>query len=300
LTTISKNPGIHMTTDDAKINDVSDTALWVAYYRACETARPDSLFSDPLARVLIGERGEQIAAYMKSTARYTEWAVIIRTVIIDNYINDLIKDGVDTIINLGAGMDTRPYRMTLPKTLRWIEVDYPHIIAHKESTLKSETPSCQLTRIAVDLSNDNERKKLFGELASQSGKALIITEGVIPYLSEDQTAALACDLFDQPNFVYWIAEYFAPEVYRYLQTRRQSEKMKNAPFQFFPINWFGFFERNGWKPRTIRYTSEESIRLNRAVPMPWFAFLFKLLASKAVIEKSKKMTGYIVFEKINR
>jgi len=286
-----------MTNSDVKINDVSDTALWVAYYRARETQRPDALFQDPLARVLIGERGKKIAEHMQSTARYTEWAVVIRTVIIDDYINNLLKEGIDTVINLGAGMDTRPYRMTLPKTLRWIEVDYPHIVAHKDNTLKSEAPTCQLTRIAADLSNDGERKKLFLELGQQCGKALIITEGVIPYLSEDQTAALARDLLEQSNFVYWIAEYFSPDVYRYLQTRQQARKMQNAPFQFFPINWFGFFERNGWKPKSIRYTSEESLRLNRPVPMPWFARLFMLFANEAMIEKSKKMTGYVLFEK---
>jgi len=288
-----------MTNSDATINDVSDTALWVAYYRAKETARTDALFKDPLASKLIGERGKKIAEHMQSTARYTEWSVIIRTVIIDDYINDLVKEGIDTVINLGAGMDTRPYRMSLPSSLRWIEVDYPHIIAHKDDTLKSEKPTCQLTRIAVDLSDDSERKKLFSELSKQSGKALIITEGVVPYLTEDQTAALARDLLEQPTFVHWITEYFSPEVYRYLQTRRQVTKMQNAPFQFFPINWLGFFERNGWKPKTIRYTTEESMRLHRAVPMPWFAFIFKLLASKAMIEKSKKMTGYILFEKVN-
>jgi len=286
-----------MTNSDVQIKDVSDTALWVAYYRARETERPDALFQDSLARLLIGERGRKIADYMKSTARYTEWAVVIRTVIIDDYINSLIKEGVDTVINLGAGMDTRPYRMALPKTLRWIEVDYPHIIAHKEATLKSERPGCQLTRIAADLSDDNERRKLLAELGHQGGKALIITEGVIPYLTEDQTATLARDLFEQSNFVYWITEYFSPDVYRYLQTRRQATKMQNAPFQFFPINWLGFFERNGWQPKTIRYTSEESLRLNRPVPMPWFAYLFMMFASKAMIEKSKKMTGYILFEK---
>jgi len=284
-------------TNDAKINDVSDTALWVAYYRACETVRPDGLFQDHLARVLIGERGVKIAAHMKSTARYTEWSVVIRTVIIDDYVNSLIQEGIDTVINLGAGMDTRPYRMALPKQLQWIEVDYPNIIRHKDNLLKFETPTCQVTRIAVDLSNDNERKKLFLELGRHCGRALIITEGVIPYLSEDQTTALARDLFEQPKFAYWIAEYFSPEVYRYLQNGRQLKKMQNAPLQFFPINWFGFFERNGWRPKTIRYTAEESLRLHRSMPMPWFAFLFKLLASKAMIEKSKKMTGYVIFEK---
>ena len=40
---------------------ISDTALWVAVYRARETDRPDALFRDPLAYRLAGTRGEQIA-----------------------------------------------------------------------------------------------------------------------------------------------------------------------------------------------------------------------------------------------
>src|SRR6476661_5652178 len=96
----------------ATIENVSDTSLWVAYYRAKESERPDALFKDPLAKVLIGERGKQIAEGLAfRLGQYTEYSVITRTLIIDEYINEAVKEGVDTIINLGAGMDTRPYRM---------------------------------------------------------------------------------------------------------------------------------------------------------------------------------------------
>ncbi|MDE3110116.1 MAG: class I SAM-dependent methyltransferase, partial [Acidobacteriota bacterium] len=43
---------------------VSDTAFWVAHYRAIEGERPDALFHDPLAGVLAGERGRNIAEHM--------------------------------------------------------------------------------------------------------------------------------------------------------------------------------------------------------------------------------------------
>ena len=42
------------------IENVSDTALWVAIYRAIETDRPDAHFRDPLARRLAGDRGAAI------------------------------------------------------------------------------------------------------------------------------------------------------------------------------------------------------------------------------------------------
>jgi len=56
---------------DALIRDVSDTAIWVAQYRAEESGRPDAMFRDPLAKLLVGERGPQIARdFGKADARY--------------------------------------------------------------------------------------------------------------------------------------------------------------------------------------------------------------------------------------
>ena len=120
---------------DSTINHVSDTALWVAHYRTLESERPDALFHDPLAKKLVGERGKEIAENMGKTAKYTSWTLIVRTFIIDKFIQALVSDGVDTIVNIGAGVDTRPYRMQLPQSLLWIEVDYPHLIDYKEKII---------------------------------------------------------------------------------------------------------------------------------------------------------------------
>ena len=125
------------------IQNVSDTAFMVAGFRAAENERPNPLFRDPLAARLAGDHGENILATMP-TAFIGAWSVVIRTVIIDNLISQAIAEGVDTILNLGAGLDTRPYRMALPKTLRWVEVDYPHVIALKEERLAGEEPRCRL------------------------------------------------------------------------------------------------------------------------------------------------------------
>jgi hypothetical protein len=95
------------------IEHVSDTAFWVARHRANESARPDALFHDPLAARLAGERGAEIARTLPN-AHMTGWAVVMRTLIIDELILSAIAQGVDTVVNLGAGLDTRPYRMALP------------------------------------------------------------------------------------------------------------------------------------------------------------------------------------------
>ncbi len=115
------------------IENVSDTAFWVAHHRGLEGNRPDALFRDPLALRLAGERGRQIAQSMPH-GPMTGWVMAIRTCIIDDYVSAAVADGADTVLNLGAGLDTRPYRMELPTSLTWIEVDYPAVIDFKEAS----------------------------------------------------------------------------------------------------------------------------------------------------------------------
>src|SRR5262245_28102368 len=100
------------------VSHVSDTARWVAAYRAMETARADPLFEDPLAERVAGERGRSIVA--RSPARLRSgWSIVTRTKLIDDLVAACVADGCDRVVNLAAGMDTRPYRMALPASLTW-------------------------------------------------------------------------------------------------------------------------------------------------------------------------------------
>jgi methyltransferase (TIGR00027 family) len=122
---------------------------------AKESERPDALFRDPLSLKLAGERGQRIMMDLWGSnwagaphARIMIWQVALRTHIIDRFIETAIGQGTDAILNLGAGLDTRPYRMAVPNTLQWIEVDYPHVIDLKDSELSAEHPRCNLERIS--------------------------------------------------------------------------------------------------------------------------------------------------------
>ena len=120
-----------MTQAEPLIRNISDTALLAAVYRARETERQDALFSDPFARRLAGERGEQIAKSMPFSDSNT-WAWVVRTYLYDQFIAEQCQQGVNMVVNLAAGLDTRPYRMTLPASLQWVEVDLPGILSYKE------------------------------------------------------------------------------------------------------------------------------------------------------------------------
>ena len=90
-------------------------------YRAIESERPDAHFHDPYARKLAGPRGEEILRALPK-ARDFAWPMIVRTAVMDEIILRVIQhDGVDTVLNLAAGLDARPYRLPLPSELRWFD-----------------------------------------------------------------------------------------------------------------------------------------------------------------------------------
>src|ERR1700730_15034947 len=119
------------------IQNISDTARWVAIFRAEESERPDAIFHDPFARRLAGERGEQIANAIEFSKK-NSWSFVARTFLFDVFIKQHVEQGFDMIINLASGLDTRTYRMALPSALKWIEVDLPEIMDYKTSVLVNE------------------------------------------------------------------------------------------------------------------------------------------------------------------
>lgn len=275
------------------IRDVSDTALWVAHYRAEESARPDAMFSDPLAARLVGDRGPAIAKSFGRISPRTAWSIITRTVIIDEYIRDALANGVDAVLNLGAGLDTRPYRLDLPVSLPWVEADFPHMIAYKVERLRDQMPRCRLTRVGVDLADDEARREFLKSVLPDAHRVLVLTEGVVPYLTQAQVASLAADLKSQSRIAFWIAEYFAPYVYPYLQAMGRSGRMRNAPFQFFPPDWLAFFAQNGWVKQELRHGSDVGTRFNRKPSVPWLAGML-MRYSPTVRARVRAGTGYLL------
>ncbi len=276
---------------------VSDTAYWVAAHRATESERKEALFNDPLAKVLIGEHGQKIADSMSEFSRYSYWTIVIRTLVIDDLIQKYIKNGCGTVINLGAGLDTRPYRLKLPENINWIELDFAEVIEMKNIKLKDEKPNCRLKRIAVDLSNGDERRKIFADLNREADSAILITEGVIPYLSEEVVSELAKDLKIQDNFKYWISEYYSPKIYPRFQAQNFRKLFGSSPMQFFPTDWFSFFKTNGWINKEMIYLYDESEKVGRKFPLPRWVSILKLLIGEKKIIENIRLSAYSILEK---
>jgi methyltransferase (TIGR00027 family) len=195
------------------IRDITDTARWVAMFRADESERDDAVFRDPFARRLAGDCGKQIASSIEF-ARANSWSFVARTYLFDAAIESHVADGVDTILNLGAGLDTRPYRLSLPGRLNWIEVDLPAMIAYKDAMLSDDRAVCRLRRVPIDLGDRAARNELFERVGADGERVLVVSEGLIVYLTEDEVAQLSLDLSRQPSFWRWVLDLSSPGLLR--------------------------------------------------------------------------------------
>jgi len=277
------------------IQHVSDTAFWVAVGRAIESDRKDALFHDPLAARLVEGRGREMASRMLHNAGMA-WSMAIRTCIIDDFVREAVAAGIDTVVNLGAGLDTRPYRLDLPAGFRWIEADFPEIIAFKQDRLRGETARCGLISEGLDLSDDAARRAFLGRTAAHSARALVLTEGVLPYLTPAQVGALAADLRAQPHLGLWIVDRFTPAFMAMSARSSLMKQLRNAPFQFNPADWEAFFQTHGWSLSTMKWYGPESRRLRRAFPTPWWMKPFLLLMPPAKRRAWDEMVGYALLE----
>jgi methyltransferase (TIGR00027 family) len=245
------------------IADVADTAYWVAAIRAEETARSDAVIHDALASAVAGPRGTHIARSMPNSA-ITHWGVVLRTSAIDRLIEDAARRGVHTFVNLGAGLDTRPYRMQLPSDIRWIEIDFANLVQQKNTLLRDYTPACRIERVGLNLLDRQARRDTFAAYSSQDERSMLIAEGLIPYLSNEEAASLAKEL--RESFQYWILDF---DNSGGKTPRSWARQLKASPFLFQPNDWFNFFEQCGWRAQQVITSAAESERLNRPYP---FAF----------------------------
>lgn len=275
------------------VSHVSDTALWVAVHRATESKRKDALFNDAYAERLAGERGRQIVSRL-DPGNGSAWSIVTRTAVLDELIMSAIRDGADTVLNLAAGLDTRPYRLPLPASIRWIEVDFPEMVAYKESKLADARPQCALERIALDLTDRAARQGLFTRLNEASRRTLVITEGLLIYLTHDEVAALAEDLHATPHFWRWIADALTPELLEWLLKKQfKTFATGSVKMHFAPPGGVAYFERFGWCAHTVRKMTVESRRLKRRMPRAWVFGLIGALAPKHVRERFSKFESYL-------
>ncbi len=275
------------------IRNISDTALWVAVYRAQESERADAVFRDSYARRLAGDRGMQIAAAMPFAQRHA-WAYTARTWLVDQVIEREVQQGTDMVINLATGLDSRPYRMQLPASLRWIEVDLPDMLNYKQEVLAAERPVCAIERVPLDLSDIAARRALFQRLGGEAKRALVVSEGLIVYFEADGAAELARDLSAQASFRFWVTDLASPALLKMLQKAIGGPLVAaGSPLKFAPPEGPEFFARYGWKVVETRSLLKTAAKLKR---LSFGMRLLSLLPDPAGRKPDKPWGGVCVLE----
>lgn len=174
----------------------------MAWERYLESQRDDAMFHDPFAKALAGANGASLSDHFGShfcqifdMAGWEEfhkvWAAV-RTKYIDDQINKLAGTGVFTqIVNLGAGCDTRQYRLQCYETFSNgnYDVDMHAVNAGKkqvfEKLLNNPTPKCKTCN--TDLDFLDESTSLHEQLTTTTAfnpaaPSVILSEGCIAYL----------------------------------------------------------------------------------------------------------------------
>jgi methyltransferase (TIGR00027 family) len=160
----------------------------VAAYRARASAAESPLIEDPHARALAGDEGMELARRMDAAGQpHLELWIALRTAFLDDRIDrwTLPRGPAAQVVILGAGLDTRAARLAR-EGVRFFEVDRPETQAEKHARLArlAGYPTGAATYVACNFEHDDFLDRLVAGGFDPAAPAVVIWEGVTPYLSE--------------------------------------------------------------------------------------------------------------------
>ncbi len=249
------------------IRRISDTALWVAAYRALESERPDALFNDPYARRMAGARGFEIIRALPM-GHDMSWSIVVRTALMDETILRCVSQGACTVLNLGAGLDARPFRLNLPETLEWIDVDLAHTISYRRRGLKGAVATCKHSDVCANVCDSASLAKVLASLKRRRTPLLVLTEGLLVYLSPQQVKQVALQLRSECLARWWLTDLLGPLALSTVGLLWQAQLNEaGAGLQFAHADSARFFATCGWREVEYRSIWEESFALGRPMPL---------------------------------
>jgi len=193
-----------MSPSHGEITHVSDTALMVAACRALEFEAADGFVQDPFASRLAGDRGMAMLRALPQP-EIMRFGIAVRSHFMDELLLEtLAAKPIATVLSVGCGLDTRPWRLELRPGLRWIEVDFAEMLDYKDELMAAETPRCRRERLTADL-NDAAQRRLVYETVGPA-PALMITEGLLMYLPSATVESLAGEPWRESGVAYWMSD----------------------------------------------------------------------------------------------
>ncbi len=185
-------------------NPIPYTARIVAAKRAIEQFHPFPLFKDPYAAALAGDEVHillsrwqavaeaQLVPLEQVIAKRTRY-IAIRTKFMDDVLNSALSQAeYRQVVILGAGLDTRVYRLAwLPGTTVY-EVDCPEVLHYKAQVLQDITPTCIYRPVPGDLATPDSKwaTGILDAGYQTTVPTIWLVEGVVMYLQEEEVHLL--------------------------------------------------------------------------------------------------------------
>lgn len=275
--------------DSAIDNPISTTAFWTVGVRMIDAKSADPICGDNLAHVFDGEEVSKALGHFESLSTSAR-NIVTRHYIIDELMKEIISNNEDVqIILLGAGFDTRPFRV---RGGEWFEIDEHKIIALKEKYLPSASCGNKLTRISCSFA-DTTTESVLRSIEPRED-ALIIIEGVLMYLDSIQVGQLFHDIGSTIPSARIICDVVTESFYRKdLQPVQSAATALSSPFLFTPASPEKYFIDQGYNLITsysiagmlakLELTSEE-IKSNQ--PTTYDVFCLEKNFSQVLMEKT--------------
>jgi hypothetical protein len=158
------------------------------------------------------------------------------------------------------------------------------------------TPRVRLERMEDVLTADGEaRRTLFAELNRRAKKILVLTEGLLIYLNEEEVARLARDLASGASFERWIMDLASPGLLKMMQkTTGKHLSEVGAPFKFAPAEGPAFFAPHGWEPMEAKPILGTAAKFKRP---PFFLRLLARLPERKGPASNRPWSGVCLFRK---
>ena len=171
---------------DPPLSVLGSTAVSVAACRAIESARIDAWFHDELARYLVTKTG------LPALSRGLVAWVAVRTRFLDELVTKAVADGVGQVVIVGAGLDSRAYRLDLPRHVTVFEVDHAEVLSMKQRLLDEAEliSTCRRMVVIADLVNDDWLAKLSDTGWDHARDTVWVVEGLLVYLTHDERTQL--------------------------------------------------------------------------------------------------------------
>lgn len=173
-----------MTGTADQVDGVEATARWTAAARAYERTRPAPLLDDPWAEDLAGDAG---MAWLAQKGPEATLPMVIRARFFDDWLTGLAATGaVRQAVLLGAGLDTRAWRLPWPDGFTVFELDRETVLNEKAAVLDEAgaAPRCRRFPVVADLA-EGWAPALLGAGLNPIAPAVWLAEGLLFYLPDD-------------------------------------------------------------------------------------------------------------------